>query len=108
PAAPRRHPNSRADDLSAPRCSRAEDSMNSPAATTRDPPALGGRAERASPPADGSRPPARPEASSSAALSPTDVEPAVVVEDVHVAFEEKTVLDGISFRVRRGDTVVIL
>lgn len=51
-------------------------------------------------------------------LAPTDLEdavdepdrvvPAIEFRDVHLSFEDKKILDGISFTVRRGETKVIL
>ncbi len=39
---------------------------------------------------------------------PDRVVPAIEFRDVHLAFDDKTILDGISFTVRRGETKVIL
>ncbi len=39
---------------------------------------------------------------------PNRVVPAIEFRDVHLAFDDKTILDGISFTVRRGETKVIL
>lgn len=51
-------------------------------------------------------------------LQPTDLEeavndpdrilPAIEFRDVHLAFDDKVILDGISFNVRRGETKIIL
>ena len=40
--------------------------------------------------------------------SPAQDEPVVVFEDVHLAFDEKVILDGVSFVVRRGHTKIFL
>ena len=39
---------------------------------------------------------------------PDRVVPALEFRDVHLAFDDKTILDGISFTVRRGETKVVL
>src|SRR5690606_38014141 len=39
---------------------------------------------------------------------PSRVVPAIEFRDVHLAFDEKTILNGISFTVRRGETKMIL
>jgi phospholipid/cholesterol/gamma-HCH transport system ATP-binding protein len=39
---------------------------------------------------------------------PDRVVPAIEFRDVHLAFDDKTILDGISFTVRRGETKVVL
>ena len=39
---------------------------------------------------------------------PDRVVPAIEFRNVHLAFDDKTILDGISFTVRRGETKVIL
>jgi phospholipid/cholesterol/gamma-HCH transport system ATP-binding protein len=38
----------------------------------------------------------------------TRVVPAIEFKDVHLAFDEKIILDGVSFKVRRGETKIIL
>ena len=40
--------------------------------------------------------------------SPYRIRPAIEFRDVHLAFDDKVVLDGVSFTVRRGETKVIL
>lgn len=40
--------------------------------------------------------------------SPAQDEPVVVFEDVHLAFDEKVILEGVSFVVRRGHTKIFL
>lgn len=39
---------------------------------------------------------------------PYRVRPAIEFRDVHLAFDEKVILDGISFTIRRGETKIIL
>lgn len=39
---------------------------------------------------------------------PDRIQPAIEFRDVHLAFDDKVVLDGVSFTVRRGETKVIL
>ena len=39
---------------------------------------------------------------------PNRVLPAIEFRDVHLAFDDKVVLDGVSFKVRRGETKIIL
>lgn len=39
---------------------------------------------------------------------PDRIIPAVEFRDVHLAFDEKTILDGISFTIRRGETKIVL
>jgi phospholipid/cholesterol/gamma-HCH transport system ATP-binding protein len=46
--------------------------------------------------------------SSTVAAQPAANEPVVVFEDVHLAFDEKVILDGVSFTVRRGHTMIFL
>src|SRR5688500_13290407 len=40
--------------------------------------------------------------------SPDRIRPAIEFRNVHLAFDDKVVLDGVSFTVRRGETKVIL
>ena len=39
---------------------------------------------------------------------PDRIQPAIEFRDVHLAFDDKVILDGISFTVRRGETKIIL
>ncbi len=52
---------------------------------------------------------ASPVASSAAPAPPSaQDEPVIVFEDVHLAFDDKVILDGVSFIVRRGHTMIFL
>ncbi len=46
--------------------------------------------------------------SNGATFRPDRIVPAIEFRDVHLSFDDKTVLDGISFKVRRGETKLIL
>lgn len=50
---------------------------------------------------------ARPSAAAGVAVAAAD-EPVVVFEDVHLAFDDKVILKGVSFTVRRGHTKIFL
>ncbi len=39
---------------------------------------------------------------------PQRIKPVIEFQDVHLAFDDKVILDGISFKVRRGETKIIL
>lgn len=41
-------------------------------------------------------------------FQPTRALPAIEFRDVHLAFDDKVILDGVSFKVRRGETKIIL
>ena len=49
-----------------------------------------------------------PPAGSRPALSPDTIHKAIIFEDVHLSFEDLSVLSGISFELKRGETKVIL